>query len=134
MQCGEGAARDKRRDESADPQRIVHARVAVLRFLLAIQHPAEIDHHDREQVGRPAEEVEQEIRRECTHTAHAVVDGGAAGGLTKSRIRRVVGEQRVPEDECQHARDYQGALAQRSGDLRGNALCRLRTLLGSCHI
>ncbi len=54
-------AGDQRRQETGKAQPEIKLGQFNLGLLFAVQHPAEIDHHHREQVRRPAEEIEQQI-------------------------------------------------------------------------
>ena len=118
MQSGQRATRYECCNKTGEAKRVIHARQNLLRLLLAIQHPAEIDDHDREQIGRAPEEVKQQIGSKRANVAHAVVDLRAAGSLTEARIGHVVGEQRVPKYDRDYAEHDQRTLSQRARDLR----------------
>ena len=104
MQCRQRTTRHQRRDKSADAQRVVHLRDGLLCLLLAVQHPAEIEDHNRKQVGWPAEEIEQQVRCIGAQAPHPVGDFRRTGRLAEPRIVDVVREQRVPEDQGQRAK------------------------------
>jgi hypothetical protein len=134
MQRRQRTTRDQRREKTAEAQREVHPRQRLLRLLLAVKHPAQVEHHDREQVSGTSEEVEQQVGNQRPDAAHAVLDVGPHGRLAETGIRRIVGEQREPENECQRAENVQGSFAKCPVYLCGQTGCGLGGFSGFCHI
>ena len=58
MQGRQGTAGYECQDEAANAQHVIHSRQGSLGLMFAIQHPAQVEHHDSEQIGGTTEEIE----------------------------------------------------------------------------
>ncbi len=134
MQRRQCAAREQCREEAAEAQREIHPRQRLLRLLLAVEHPAQVEDHDREQVRRPPEKIEQQVGHQRPDPAYAVLDFGSRGRLAETGVCRVVGEQRKPENERERAEYVQGSLAECAMHLCGQSGSGLGGFAGFCHI
>ena len=133
MQRRQRAARDQGGEKAAESQREVHRRERLLRLLFAVEHPAQVENHHREQVGRSAEEIEQQVREQRTHPADAVLHFRARGRLAESRIRRIVSEQREPKDEGERPENVQRTFPEGPVHLGGQSGIGPGDFAGFCH-
>ncbi len=133
MQRGQRAAANQRRHEARKAQAEIKPGQLDLQLLFPVQHPAEIKDHQREQVGRSAKEVEQQVCDQRAKTPYAIAHRGIGRRLAESGIGRIVGKQRIPEDQGQRAENVQGALAQCALHLRGQSRFCLFRFRCSCH-
>ena len=112
MQRRQRAAGDQHQHEAGAAKREVGLRQFDGRLLLPVQHPAEIEDHQSEQIRRPAESREQRVSDDRANTPHAVRDLVGSGRLGDAWVGLIVGEQRKPEDERKHTEYVQRTLAE----------------------
>jgi hypothetical protein len=126
MQRGEAATA---REGKEEPQPAQRGGTPVERFAiksLPVQPIARDAEHDREQVGRKAEQHEKEVGQPRPERANQVRDWTGLAGGREGGVATVVADERCKQDQGQRTEDPQRAFTQAAGHGR-----RLVAVVGS---